>query len=1122
MYKGLNSIGACLLLILACAGAALAQATAGSVSGRVVDANGAAITSATVNLKNDATGQTLTTQTTGAGTFSLPNTAIGNYTISIEAQGFQTVSQAVKVLLNQESTVNATLQVAGVAAAVVEIASGSEALVQTDTSQLGRNFETRQVQDLPIFNDIRSLALLSPNVVAQGVGVSGDGGSVGGTRPHANSFNIDGVDNNSPDLTGKQIDVIQDAISEVSILTNNYNAEFGTGAAGQFNTVTKSGTNKFHGSGFYYLQSDNLNATTTSEEFNIKSGVTNRKPEFKDQRFGGTFGGPIIKNKLFFFGAYQRNPINQLGSGVAYTAPTAPGLTQIAGLPGARPFVVDLLRNNLILPTTASSTQTVLGTSGIPFGVVSLITPGDSRETQYQINIDHTMGTRDQFRYRYSRQNQSLEQPGTGNPKFNNQQILSAHLFSAGWVHTLNAQLVNEARLSFKRYGLDEPLNDPAFNTFPNITVAPLNLGLGPNSNLPQGGFNNSYQLYDSASYSRGKHTFKAGGELRVLIFTSFFLPRGRGDYNYTTFDELITDSLPGNVDLRGVGSSAFTGNQKKYYGFFQDDWKLRQNLTLNLGLRYEFLTLPRDAALQARNAISDAPGFITFGVPKTDKNNFSPRLGFAYSPEFSSRWGKIISGNRGQSSIRASFGLNYYETYQNLYLLNLPPQFQQEVSASAQNYQPPFLQNGGVSPTPLPPTTTAAARAATSSFITDAVEPYIMSGTVSYQREIGHGTVVELRYLHTAGRHLPVQIRLNGGVIDNSKLVLPTFFASPTAAQLAGRPTLGALGLDLAADGSFNHRFPTRLGALGFRGNLTSFEPEGNSQYDSGSVSLTRRFSKSLAFTAAYTYSAAFDNATNELFSSTVNPRRAESGFDLSRERSRSAIDIPQRFVASFNYDLPWFTHNSNGLVKTLLGGWQVNGVFQTQSGQLITPQSEIDSNRDRDSAGDRTIVNLTGVPGTGSGVYAVNAAGQRIVDGNGADVLGDASTVGYVAINPNAQYIQAGYGARTNAGRNTLRTNAWNRTDMVFVKNFRFREDRYNLQFGAEVGNLFNQRIRTIGDFGSPFFVNQNDFNGTNQFGIGAVSFAFPDVTSSLFNNYSAGNFSGRTVQMRLKFIF
>jgi hypothetical protein len=236
----------------------------------------------------------------------------------------------------------------------------------------------------------------------------------------------------------------------------------------------------------------------------------------------------------------------------------------------------------------------------------------------------------------------------------------------------------------------------------------------------------------------------------------------------------------------------------------------------------------------------------------------------------------------------------------------------------------------------------------------------------------------------------------------------------------------------------------------------------------------------------------------------------------------------VPHRFVASLNYETPTF-RKYNGFVRSLLGGWQVSGIFQTQSGQVITPQSGIDSNRDRDAAGDRTILNLGGTPGTGSAVYPVDINGNRLTVTEGGVTRfvdpseGDGRTAAYVALNPNAQYIQAGLGARANAGRNTLRTNGWNRTDAVFLKNFRFGgEGRYTFQFGAEVGNLFNQRIRTIGDYGSPFFVNQNDQNGTNQFGIGAVSFAFPDVTSPNFNDYSVGNFSGRTIQLRTKFIF
>ncbi|MEJ7617914.1 MAG: TonB-dependent receptor [Pyrinomonadaceae bacterium] len=845
------------------------------------------------------------------------------------------------------------------------------------------------------------------------------------------------------------------------------------------------------------------------------------KPIYREPRYGLTFGGPIVRNKLFFFGAAQRDDVSQDGSGVTYTAPTAAGLGQIGTLSGVSPFVMNLLRDNLFLPSAATGTRDVLGTP-VPFGEVSIVTPNNSRQTQYQLNIDHLVGNSDQFRYRFSFDRIRQEQPGNGNPKFNNLLAQDSRLFSATWVRTLSPSLVNELRVSYKRFIQDFPLKDAAFNEFPNITVPLLNLSLGPNENLPQGGFNNSYQIYDSMNFVRGQHNFKFGGEARFLIFTSFFLPRGRGDYRYTTFEELLQDQLPTDTDLRGVGSSAFTGNQKKFYGFAQDDWKVTPNLTFNLGVRYEYLTTPRDANLNALNALSTVPGVIEFRKPVADKNNFSPRAGLAYSPEFTSRFGRFLTGARGQSSIRANFALTYYETFQNLYLLQLPPQFQQEQSASAINLPAPFLQNGGVPPVPIPPNTVEDARAGTGSYIADAMEPYVMSWTLSYQRELAAGTVLELRYLHTAGRHLPVQVRRNGGIIDYARLVMPTFLSAPAAGQLAGRPTLGEVGL--AIDDNGNNRFPGALASYGFLGSVTAFEPEGNSVYDGGSVSVTRRFSRSLAFTSAYTFSKAIDNATNELFSSTVNPRRPQDAFDLKGERSLSAVDVPHRLALSFNYELPALAEN-NGFVKTAFGGWQLNGIFQAQSGQLITPQSGIDSNRNLDAAGDRTVVNPAGSSGTGSAVFPVDASGTRLTvteDGvqrfvRAAD--GDPRTVAYVAENPNARYLQAGLGARANAGRNTLRANGFHRTDTVLLKNFRFGEERYNLQLGAEVFNIFNQRIRTIGDFGSPNFSAQN-FDATA--GIGATTPSFANVASPNFNDYSTGNFSGRTVQIRAKFIF
>jgi hypothetical protein len=342
------------------------------------------------------------------------------------------------------------------------------------------------------------------------------------------------------------------------------------------------------------------------------------------------------------------------------------------------------------------------------------------------------------------------------------------------------------------------------------------------------------------------------------------------------------------------------------------------------------------------------------------------------------------------------------------------------------------------------------------------------------------------------------------------------TFLNQPTAAQLVGLPSYG--DLVSASPNALVQPFASQ----GFFGGITGFHPQGNSNYDSGSVSVTRRFSRGFAFTSAYTFSKTIDNSTNELFSSVVNPRRPQDYDRLDNERSLSSLDIPHRFVFAANYELPWFKSHSNEFVRGALGGFELAGIFQAQSGQPWTPLSGIDTNQNFDAAADRAIFNPAGVPGTGSRVCGVNAAGQLLRAGA---FLGAGSTtnadgtpvtlatctiasysptnaVAYVAVNPNAQFIQAGPMAFANAGRNTVRARGFNRTDLTLLKNIRFGED-YNLQIGAEAFNVFNQRIRTIST-------------------VGPTSTGFSNVNSTSFNDYSLGVVPGRTIQMRAKFIF
>ena len=1118
-----------------------AQVTGGAVTGTVLDPNGAVVPNATIKMSNRERGQEFTGQTSADGIFLFPNVPVGNYTVKISAPGFGESTREVVVTLNQTATVDTTLQAAG-ATGVVDVVAGSEAVVQTETSQVGKTFDTRKVLDLPINNNVNNLAILAPNAIPSVNGTAGDGTTsasavVGGVRSRGNAFNIDGVDNLAVDVTGPATGPIQDAIQEFTLLQNNFNAEHGAGAGGMFNTITKSGTNEYHGSVFTYINSQRFNAPDTSES---AQGLKNF---FKEVRYGGTFGGPLPyphfgeggpiwnsgKNKLFFFFAFER--YYQEGALAQNTrnfiAPTVAGLDQLAAMPGVSPFVINIFRNSVTLAPNADYLSGIttdedgnviipvvntFGVSGVPFGDVILPIPAFQGQNSYQFNVDHTPNERNQFRYRYSKTRYLAEDAGFGGLAFNNNETYDTDLFSFNYIKTISPSWVNDLRLSYLQTAEDFPLKDPSLSEFPNLDIDSLALEIGPDGNLPQNGYVKSYQVYDAMTVVSGHHVLKFGVDWRRGLNGGNFLPRERGDYGYTTFDILLRDNAPDNLNIRGVGSGAFIGDNHRIFTFFQDDWKVRPNLTLNLGIRYEYQGLFRDAALQATAAPANVPGVIEFGVPQTDKNNWAPRIGFAWAPNFKGSVGRFIFGEAGESSIRGNFSRSFFANFTNLVSISLPPTLQGELQFTGSPTN--FLQNGGAANDPfVPDLSPEFLRANAGSFILDQIVPYTDAIAFSFQRQLGSDNALEIRYLRTRSKQMPVQVQLNGGQTPDSALVIPTFLTTPTAGDVAGLPTIDQV---LANNPTVGVQ---PLAEFGFEGVLTGFPAIGKSNYDAVSASLTRRFAKNFGFTAAYTFSKTTDNSTNELNTSALNPRRPQDagnffsaeGLNVDTEWGPSPLDIPHRFVASFNYDLAFFDNSSNAFVKALLGGFSLNGVFQVQSGQPITIRSGRDSNFNGDAAGDRALFNAAGDPLLSSGIYAVNFAGVRIVDENGVDVLDSGDTVAWVAINPNAAWISTGFlaeelannGAGTST-RNAFRTNGFNQTDMVILKNTRFGPDsRFNFQVGAEILDLFNQRQKTLT-------------------GVGAQTGAFGIAGNASFNNYELGTYTGRKITLRAKFIF
>src|SRR6267142_1226136 len=1064
-------------LMLLLSNPASAQRTTGTLRGQVLDPTGAAVPDVPVTITNQETGVSIKVTTTSAGTYAVPSLIPGLYKVSVEAKGFKSfLLRDVNVSANQDNVADAKLDL-GVATEIVEVSSGAVE-IQTTSSSLNNTFDSRAV-DLPnaagvLNGSPLNLAVLAPNVVAQPGGVTGIGGSVGGTRPRDNNFTVDGVDDNNLGVTGNNSTVIPDAVAEFNLTTNQFSAEYGHSAGGQFSLVTKTGTNHWHGSGEWYNQNRNYNSLDHLTKNAIAGGTIPGKPDFDNNRFGGTMGGPIVKNKWFVFGAYEYTTLHGQGVPTPLIQPTAAGLTTLENL-AVNSTIRDILGNFPVAPTGDLGTVPVTvgaTTTDIPIGNLVIVSPTFQREHDVQFNSDYTWRNH-QFGARFLfNQIKFILPVNSTQAQFNQNQLVHNRKIALNDVWTLNSRVVNDLRVQYSYYAqLD--LN-PCTVCPPDVTIGDLGFNtIGPGDNSTQK--QNSYQIADTFSWSHGKHTFKFGGQYNHFIYPQFFLPRSNGDNWYDTLTEFINDEQTNNLGrtLRNAGTGSFLGTQSAFYGFAQDDFKVTPRLTLNLGLRYEYWTNPLGDSTQALNAISNVPGVVTFGVPKTDKNNIAPRVGFAFDPR----------GN-GKTSIRGGFGIAYDVKFQNFASITLPPQLQSELdpaSACTLTPQPTwcaspthagFLAGGGLPQTYVPPATQADARALTTSFIDDTVMPKILTWSLGVQHEVYRNASVEVRYLGTRGISLPVQFRRNRiSAFDAGLTPLPEYFraADVPATVNASAPTRAPFD-------AFNSNI---YAPFGFAANVTSDPPFGSSVYHAGSVAFTQRSRMGLTFNANYTYAHTLDNSTNEFFTSLLNPRRGQDTNRISEDWSSSDLDVRHKMALSWTYQVPNLKSDSR-LVKALVNGFQIGSVFLAQTGQPVTLQSGSDANGNGDSAGDRVVFNPFGSGRTGSDVYAVCAlpggttgfsnggpgafnTPTGVAAGGGcfdpSDPTGNKffPAIGYTPVDPNARYVVAGPGARATAGRNSFTSPGFGVLNMSASKSFHFTEGKY-LQAKVDVFNILN----------------------------------------------------------------
>jgi outer membrane receptor protein involved in Fe transport len=1126
-----NSLAALATILLISSAAVFAQVTKGTLRGTVTDPNGGVVAGANVTAVNQNTGARSQTTTSGEGIYVLPELPPGQYTVTVEpTAGFS--KKAVKdvtVSLGQSTDLPVALAV-GSPTEIVTVTSSGEELISRDQSQVSTTIETRKIEDLPsnaAGAGLDTLALLAPGVIANnsgGVNTNGTGLSVNGNRARSNNFQIDGADNNDLSVSGPAMFIDnQDSIQEIQVITNNFSAQYGRNQGAIVNYVTKAGTNNFHGRLFeFHRDNRNLNSLNNIE----KRGGQEKPDRSLFNTFGGTIGGPLYiprfgeggksyingTDRFFFFVSYQgiRNPAISTVRAPAFafvpsefqhllaTFPNNPVIQAITtqsafALPGSRP------RSDF------NSTATV-SLGGQNFTVAqpefSVATPFS--ETTYSTRFDLKLSKKDTVTARYEYQRQTFVNSLAQTNGFTGDIPASSKNMGGIWTHTISNSMVSEARGFYQRIGVEfgggcstgssgcipGPLEIGSAIT--NITLPVLSgrtlLSIGPATNLPQGRIGKVYQLADNLSWSRGKHSLILGAEYKHLSEVSPFLPNFNGQFGFNSAARLIANA-PSTFGLTiGDPTLAFTENDQYY--FVQDDFKFRPNLTLNLGLRYEYTGQPINILNKiSTERESGSKGFFDPALPlsqrtvpkvKADKNNFAPRLGFAYSPHF---WKKYLGEDA--TVIRGGFSIAYEPAFYNI-LGNVQGSspFSAALALSGATLLPatnsPFPLPGGVPTGELIRNTANFPLGKLNPlFLTQTVvsddfhAPYSEQWSLGVQHQFGRNHVAEVRYVGTRGVGLFQNLNGNfftGPLVNGITNWFGTGINLPSFANLLPAGTAAQVCADNPAtfpnEGTCNGR-QFRQGSKTIRAN-SAF-----SNYHGLQSRYTGRFANSLSVNASYTFSKTIDNAS-EIFGFDIASANQQNPFcNGPCERSLSQIDRPHAFSLNFIYDVP-FKKEQKGVLGHILGGWQVNGVYVLTSGEPYTPGQFFNGSvyglgNAYLTSGDRPFVTNASADPRLVGISQIDAFlifDAPLTNPNGfysfnqINATGDfvpvtANQVHFVANLPGAAKV---FGTPFgNSTRNSLRGPRLNQLNASLFKTIRIREN-LSLQLRGEAYNVLN----------------------------------------------------------------
>jgi hypothetical protein len=1048
-----------LALVLLLPTAAAAQLDTGAIVGRVKDASGAVLPGVTVTLTQEATGVVTSTVTNEAGEYVFPGQRIGRYTVSAELEGFKKAAY-LGVQLNVQARLQLDFEL-GVGQISEQVTvTGQAPLLQTQSADIGNIVDERQIQDLPLLGRRYSeLAYLTPGVVAAPAGISSRGEdtffNANGNYATWNNYTLDGADNNSfsTNLQERSPQVVQppvDALQEFKVQTRTYSAEFGKAAGAVINASIKQGTNQFRGSGFEFFRDEAFNANTWDN-----NRANRPKGQFNQHIAGFTLGGPILRGKTFFFGDYQATRTDRALSQTA-TVPTARmkagDLGELTGtMVASNPFVpagcVDAANRRIapscIDPVAAQLIQLFPAPNvpGTGFFNNNYISNGmlTSDINQFDLRVDHNLTERDNLFVRYSfQQTDRTEPPVLDDPvasgDFASDYLIRGQNAVGGWSRIFGSTVFSEFRFGYNRvrsdavhpsfgidsnaqYGIRGVPNDPRFyGGLPHMPIARF-ARLGGPFFRPQFQTSQVFQFAENVTWTLGRHSMKFGVERRRDLVRYIDLRSLNGELNFP--DGRYTGFGLGDF-LLGLSSSQRLTlfHEPDLYAdgwqfYVQDSWRVRDNLTVNAGIRYERFTplFDRNNLLTnidpATGAVVTARDGSVFdrALVHPDTNDFAPRVGAAWTPA-------------ARLAIRAGAGIFYqqFDRYgsESQLGLNLPQLVDASITANSGADAPAFTFRQGFTP--------LNAQTINPSIVQWRIQDPNQNTPIVYQFSVGpeyqltDSMVAAVEYVGNRTRNGRRLRNLNQGVIQGNNVVFPY------------------------AQYGYANAF------------LEQIVSNGRADYDSLQVRMQRRMSSGLAYTLAYTWSSAQGDFLDHLSAGGgASGNFPQDAYNMAADYGPLAFDIPHRFVASAIYELPFGSGRrwlGEGPAGAIFGGWSVNGILTLSDGRPFTVTS-ID-----------TIL-------TGAGrIVRANCVGDPVPDGFEQTIDSWMSPAAF------APTVGRNYGT---CGSNSVRGPGSKSMNMSVFRNIALGGER-RLELRAEVFNLFNwvnygfpaANIGNLGTFG------------------------------------------------------